>query len=52
MPKVGSFVETPNGKGKVVYNDLLKRIVQVKVGDENNFEIRNFDLNEIKKNKE
>lgn len=52
MPKVGSFVETPNGKGKVVYNDLLKRIVQVKVGDENNFEIKNFDLNEIKKNKE
>lgn len=52
MPKVGSAVITPVGKGKVVYNDLLKRIVQVKVGDETNFEIKNFDLSEIKKIKE
>lgn len=52
MPKVGSAVITPIGKGKVVYNDLLKRIVQVKVGDEASFEIKNFDLSEIKKIKE
>lgn len=52
MPKVGSVVLTPNGKGKVVYNDLLKRIVQVKVGDETTYEIKNFDLSEIKKIKE
>lgn len=50
MPKVGSQVETPSGLGKVVYNDLLKRIVQVKIGDENSFEIKNFDLSEIKQN--
>lgn len=52
MPKVNSFVQTPNGKGKVVYNDLLKRIVQVKLGDDENYEIKNFDLTEIKKIKE
>ena len=49
MPKVNSFVITPQGEGKVVYNDLLKRIVQVRIGDENNFEIKNFELKEIKK---
>lgn len=49
MPKINSIVITPQGEGKVVYNDLLKRIVQVKLGDENSFEIKNFDLTEIKK---
>ena len=49
MPKVNSFVITPQGEGKVVYNDLLKRIVQVRIGDENNFEIKNFELKDIKK---
>ncbi len=48
MPKINSEVITPSGKGKVLYNDLLKRSVQVKMGDENNFEIKNFDLSEIK----
>ena len=52
MPKVGSMVETPNGVGKVVYNDLLKRIVQVKLGDETSCEIKNFDLTEIKQKKD
>ena len=51
MPKIGSIVETPSGKGKVVYNDILKRIVQVKIGDENTFEIKNFDLKDLKTNK-
>lgn len=52
MPKINSVVETPCGKGKVVYNDLLKRIVQVKIGDENSFEVKNFDLTEIKRTKD
>lgn len=52
MPKINSIVETPNGLGKVVYNDLLKRVVQVKLGDETSYEIKNFDLSEIKQIKE
>ncbi len=47
LPKVGNLVKTPFGEGKVVYNDILKRIVQVKIGDENNYEIKNFNLDEI-----
>lgn len=49
MPKVGSVVETKEGKGKVVYNNLLKRIVEVKfdLGDDN-FEVKQFPLSEIK----
>ncbi|MGN0748634.1 MAG: stage 0 sporulation family protein [Christensenellales bacterium] len=52
MPKINSIVQTPNGLGKVVYNDLLKRVVQVKLGDETSYEIKNFDLSEIKQTKE
>ncbi len=52
MPKINSIVQTPNGLGKVVYNDLLKRVVQVKLGDETSYEIKNFDLSEIKQIKE
>ena len=49
MPKVNSEVSTPNGKGTVVFNDLLKRQVTVKLGDENQTELKVFDLNDIKK---
>ena len=49
MPKVNSEVLTPNGKGVVVFNDLLKRQVTVKLGDENQTELKVFDLNDIKK---
>ncbi len=52
MPKVGSTVETPLGEGKVLYNDLLKRIVQVRIGDESNYEVKNFELSQIKQNKD
>lgn len=49
MPKVNSFVETPNGKGQVVYNNLLKKLVQVKFSKgENDFEIKEFELKDIK----
>ena len=47
MPKINSIVSTPFGEGKVLYNDLLKQIVQVRIGDENDYEIKNFELNEI-----
>lgn len=49
MPKINSEVITPNGKGIVMYNDLLKRQVTVKFGDDNQTELKVFDLNDIKK---
>ena len=49
MPQINSLVSTPNGNGIVLYNDILKQTVQVKIGDENNFEIKTFGLAEIKK---
>ena len=48
MPKVGSMVSTKDGKGKVVYNDLLNRKVSVKFEDESSSEIKEYDENEIK----
>ena len=29
MPKINSFVETPDGKAKVLYSDLMKEKVTV-----------------------
>lgn len=51
MPKISSFVSTPNGNGIVVFNDLLKRTVSVKLGSESATEIKVFDLSEITFNK-
>jgi len=31
MPKVNSEVETPEGKGRVVYNDIFENMVTVRV---------------------
>jgi cell fate regulator YaaT (PSP1 superfamily) len=52
MPKINSFVETSSGRGIVLYNDLSKQTSQVKIGDENNFEIKTFKLSEIKTKRE
>lgn len=49
MPKINSEVMTPNGKGVVMYNDLLKRHVTVKFGGDNQTEIKVYDVNNIKK---
>ena len=49
MPKINSEVITPNGKGVVMYNDLLKRQVTVKFGGDNQTEIKVYDVNNIKK---
>lgn len=50
MPKVNSTVSTPDGKGVVVYNNLLSRRVQVKFTQENgNTEIKEYDISQIKK---
>ena len=48
MPKVGSEVMSPNGKGIVVYNDLLRERVSVKRQAEGDtFVVEDFDLEEI-----
>ena len=48
MPKVNSFVKTPDGKGQVVYNNLLKKLVQVKfTKGEGEFEIKEYELKDI-----
>ena len=48
MPKVGSIVQTKDGKGKVMYNDLLNRKVSVKFEDESMSEIKEYDESEVK----
>lgn len=48
MPKVGSLVTTNQGKGKVIYNDLLNRVVTVKFESENSSEIKDFELKDVK----
>lgn len=48
MPKVNSLVDTPDGKGKVMYNDLLKQKVSVKFEDEYSSEVKEYDIDKIK----
>lgn len=45
MPPVNSIVKTPDGKGTVMFNNLVKKMVDVKVGDE----VKSFPLEEILK---
>ena len=51
MPKVGSNVISPDGEGKVLYNDLIKKIVSVKFVTENSSEVKNYPVEELKFNK-
>jgi len=56
MPKVGSRIDTPKGNGQVVYNDILRERVSVKVfaGDDS-ATVYDFSLEELfseKKEKE
>ena len=48
MPKVNAQVETPDGKGRVIYNDLLKQNVSVKFETENSSEVRQYPVAQIK----
>jgi cell fate regulator YaaT (PSP1 superfamily) len=53
MPRINSLVSTPSGNGIVLYNDLLKQNVQVKIADDNNnYEVKTFKMSEIKTIKE
>lgn len=48
MPKVNSLVQTPDGKGKVMYNDLLKKIVTVKFEKDGLEETKEYPCEKIK----
>ena len=47
MPKVGSFVSTKDGKGVVVFNDLLKREVDIKFEKGDDSEIKTYPLDQV-----
>lgn len=50
MPRINSEVDTPDGRGTVVYNNLLKRLVQVRIGkkDDPTSQIVEYPLSKIK----
>ena len=49
MPKVGSEVKTPDGKGTVLSNNALKQLVRVKLPmPDGSFDARTFDLKDVK----
>ena len=52
MPKVGMQVSTKEGRGTVVYNNLLKQEVDVKFVKGDDSEIKTFPLSEIKFHRE
>lgn len=47
MPKLGSRVKTKDGVGTVVYNNLLKQKVTVKIENENDIKISEYDVADI-----
>ncbi len=52
MPKLNSKVSTPDGEGVVMYNDLLKQTVSVKFSTENDSEIKDYPVADIKFSKD
>ncbi len=49
MPKLNSFVNTPDGRGQVVYTNILKQTVSVKLDHgEGSFAMKDYSLNDIK----
>ena len=49
MPRVGSEVKTPDGKGTVISNNALKQLVKVKLPmPDGTFDARTFSLSDIK----
>lgn len=47
MPKVGKFIETPNGKGQVKSIDVLKETITVEYKKDDSTEIKIFTLSEL-----
>ena len=49
MPQVGSEVETPDGKGLVIFNNMLKRIVTVKfIAQDGSTTLHEYELQDVK----
>lgn len=48
MPKVGSEVSTPEGKGTVVSNNMLKLIVRVKIDKDGALVYKDFPLDKLR----
>ncbi len=49
MPRVGSEVRTPDGKGTVLSNNALKQLVRVKIPmPDGTFDARTYDLKDVK----
>lgn len=47
MPKLNSVVKTKDGEGTVIYQNILKQMVTVKIVDNDNTTIKDYPLNEI-----
>ena len=47
MPKLNSRVKTKDGIGAVVYNNLLKQKVTVKIENDNEIKVMEYDLSDI-----
>jgi len=48
IPKVGALVQTPHGTGTVVFVGLLQEKVKVKLDNENEPDLKEYDASEIK----
>lgn len=48
MPKLNARVETPDGIGTVIYNNLLKQISTVKIETENDTKINEYSAEQLK----
>lgn len=47
-PRQGALVKTPDGNGTVEFVSILKGIVKVKLDDENEKTLKDFDVSEVK----
>ena len=47
MPKLNARVKTADGIGSVIYNNLLKQKVTVKIENDNDFKISEYSVDEI-----
>jgi len=52
MPKINSKVKTKDGVGSVVYNNLFKQLVSVKIDNNGDIKINEYELSEIEPYKE
>lgn len=49
MPKLNTKVKTKDGTGVVVYNNILKQLVSVKIDNNGDIKINDYELSEIEK---